>query len=390
MPKTPRVAILLNPGRSYDRGLLRGIARYVNLHGNWVSLRPTAFYERFSGLVQQNFAELKRNRLHGIVTNDTPVARRFRTLEIPMVVVPNEHEFPSAICMRGDNYGVATMAAEHLRELGLQEFAFAGFDRARWSLERADAFCRRVAKMRHCAHMHLIPLNPKETEKGRHRKRLIEWLKKLPRPVGIMACNDELALTISQLCHLHDIRLPDEMALIGVDDDELVCQLSNPPLSSVAFATERAGYEAAARLDQIMRGRSRCEDDIPVHATRVMVRASTDVLIVDDEEVVKAMRFIQQNAHRLLRVAEVTEVTFCSQWTLNQRFKRIIGHSILKEVNRQRARYIARLLEETDHPIERIARDLGYESQAHLALYFRREMGMSPRAYRALHPISSR
>ena len=385
MPKTPHVAILLNPGRSYDRGLLRGIARYVNLHGSWVSLRPAAFYERFSGLVAQNLAELRRSRLHGIITNDTPAARRFTALGIPIVVVPSNRAFPCAIHLWGDNQSVATMAAEHLRELGLKNYAFVGFDKAQWSLERADAFRRRVVEMGCSVQMHLIPLNPRETEKGRHRTRLIKWLAKLPKPVGIMACNDELALTISQLCHRHNIHLPDGMALIGVDNDELVCQLSNPSLSSVAFATEQAGYEAAACLDKIMHGRTRRKDDILVRASHVVARTSTDVLTIEDGEVVKALRFIQQNAHRIIRVAEVVEATYHSQWTLNQYFKRILGHSILKEVNLRRAKHIARLLSEADLPVERVAHELGYENQAHLARYFRREIGMLPRAYRKLH-----
>jgi LacI family transcriptional regulator len=386
MSKVFRVAILLNPGRSYDRGLLRGIAQYVNLRGRWISLRPAAFYERFSELTAQTLAELRHCRLHGIITNDTPAARHFTALNIPLVVVRGDHAFPHAVQICGNNEDVATMAADHLRGLGIRQYAFVGFDCAEWSMKRAVAFGRRVAEMGYSLHTHLIPLSPKETEKGRHRARLVEWLKKLPRPVGIMACNDELALTVSQLCHLHGIRLPDEMALIGADNDELVCQLSNPPLSSVAFATEQAGYEAAERLDQVMRGKRKCDGEISVRASHVVARVSTDVFAVEDQEVVKALRFIEKNAHRLIRVAEVAEATFHSQWTLNQSFKRILGHSILKEINQRRARHIARLLSETDFSIERIAHDLGYESQAHLARYFHRELGMSPRAYRKLHP----
>ena len=126
MPKTPHVAILLNSGRSHDRGLLRGIARYVNFYGRWVSLRPAAFFERFSGLVKQDLAELRRSRLHGIITNDTPAARRFAGLGIPMVVVPHSRPFPGAIHLWGDNQPVAALAAEHLKELGLDSYAFVG------------------------------------------------------------------------------------------------------------------------------------------------------------------------------------------------------------------------------------------------------------------------
>jgi LacI family transcriptional regulator len=386
MPKRFRIAILLNPGRSYDRGLLQGIAKYVNFCGNWVSLRPAAFYERFSELTAQSVAALRRCGVHGIIANGTPAARRFTALGVPLVVVRGDCDFPHAIQIGGDNRDIVRLATDHLRGLGLRQFAFVGFDQAQWSLERADAFQQCIAKMRCESHVHLIPLNPKQAEKGRRRQKLVEWLKRLPRPIGIMACNDELALTISQLCHLHGIRLPDEMALIGVDNDELVCQLSNPPLSSVAFATEQAGYDAAERLDQILRGKRHSDGEIPVRASHVVARVSTNVFAVRDSEVVKALRYIEQNASRLIRVAEVADATFCSQWTLNQSFKRVLGHSILKEINQRRARHIARLLSETDFAIERIARDLGYESQSHLARYFSREIGMSPRVYRNLHP----
>ena len=200
-----------------------------------------------------------------------------------------------------------------------------------------------------------------------------------------MACNDEFARSVAELCRPHGIRLPDEVSLIGADNDELVCELMSPPLSSVAFAAEQGGYDAAEVLDRWMVQRKAGTSGIQIQASRVVARTSTNVLAIDDEEVVKAIRFIRENCHAAISVGDVVDSTLLSQWTLNHRFRDRLGHPILKEVNRRRAGQIAKLLVETDLPIEAIAQDLGYATQSHLARFFRRETGMTPRAYRRLH-----
>ena len=196
-----------------------------------------------------------------------------------------------------------------------------------------------------------------------------------------MACNDDFALSLFEMCRLHGIRVPEEVALIGVDNDELVCELTVPQLSSVAFATEQAGYEAAAALDRLMAGGG-TEDDIPVAAGRLVPRASTDVLAVEDEEVVKALHFIRQNAHRNISVGDVVRATYISQWSLGRRFRQQLGHSIRKEINRRRAEHIARMLLATDMSVDQIAYETGHPNQAHLARFFSREVGLTPREYR--------
>ena len=152
--------------------------------------------------------------------------------------------------------------------------------------------------------------------------------------------------------------------LIGADNDELVCELTSPSLSSVAFAAEQGGYDAAEVLDRWLVQKKAGTSGIQVQASRVVARTSTNVLAIDDEEVVKAIRFIRENCHTVISVGDVVESTLLSQWTLNHRFRDRLGHPILKEVNRQRAGHIARLLVDTGLPIEAIARDLGYETQS--------------------------
>lgn len=198
-----------------------------------------------------------------------------------------------------------------------------------------------------------------------------------------MACNDEFARWLSELGRIHRPRIPDEVALIGVDNDELICELSSPPLSSVSFATEQAGYEAAELLDRLMNGRkSEKWHRILVRSSRVVARQSTDLLAVRDEEVVKALRFIWRNSHRLIQVNDVVDATLLAHRTLHNRFCRIVGHSLVQEINRRRAAHIADMLVTTSDSIYRIARSIGYETAGHMSCFFRREMGVTPREYR--------
>ena len=378
-----KVALLLDGSRSFDRGLLRGIARYVDVHQPWACLRPAAFYQRFSGLVQQTLEEIQRAAPDGIIVNYSPLGNKLLTLGVPVIVVPVDRILPGAHYIMCDNHETASLAAEHLAGLGLQHFAFAGFARAIWSLERRDAFCRHLARRGFQVNSHLVPLSAHAAKRARHEAASVEWLRSLPKPVGILACNDEFARSLAELCRIHGLQIPDEIALIGVDNDELICTLNNPPLSSVSFAVEQAGYEAAEMLDQLMDGHKVKTDKIVVHAGQLVARQSTDIMAITDTEVVKALRFVNENAHRAIRVEEVVETTLLSHRMLNYRFQDTVGHSLVKEINRRRAAHIAGRLVNTNDPIAGIARSMGFDTSANMARFFQREIGMTPRAYRA-------
>lgn len=377
-----KVVLLLDSSRSYDRGLLRGIARYVGLHEPWVVLRPTAFYERFSGLVKGTVQELWRSRPDGVIMNGSPSGEDISRLEAPVIAVPVKEMLPGCRHLVSDNREAAIVAADHLFGQGLRHFAFAGFDQAVWSLERCKHFCRRLSERGFKVHRHLVPLLPGKARQARHRTAIAHWLKSLPRPVGVMACNDDFARTMSELCRLHGLRVPEDVALVGVDNDELICRLSRPPLSSISFATEQAGYEAAELLDALMAGKKVATDRIAVRVGRIVPRQSTDLLAMEDEEVVKALRCIRDNSHRILQVTEVVEATLLSHRTLHTRFQRAMGRSLLAEIAQRRAAHIAKMLLTTSDSIDRIARSVGYDTAGHMARFFRRELGVTPRAYR--------
>ena len=376
------VAIFLDSSRAFDRGLLRGISRYVGTHRPWVIARPAVFYQQFSGLVKQSAEELAGLEIDGVIMNDVHTQMKKMRLDIPTIIVP-VHRAVSGDCqLISDNRAAAVLAADHFIAHGFRHFAFAGFNEAIWSLERHEHFCRRLAERGWEAQSHLVSLAPSKTRKRYSQTAIVRWLKSLPKPVGIMACNDEFARSLSELCRLNGLRIPDDVSLIGVDNDELICELSSPPLSSVAFATEQAGYEAAELLDTLMAGKKTKTRMVVARVDRLIARQSTDLLAIEDEEVVKALRFIRDNSDHLIKVSDVAEVTLLSHRTLHNRFCQAVGHSLLTEVKKQRAAHIAKLLATTNESIQHIARSIGYENTGHMGRFFHREMGVTPLAYR--------
>ena len=216
---------------------------------------------------------------------------------------------------------------------------------------------------------------------GRSTTRLIQWLGELPKPVGLMASNDDFALSISELCRIHGIQVPEEVAILGVDNDEVICELSSPPLSSISISTQRAGYEAAELLDRLMHGKPSGQM-VVVRPSHVVGRQSTDFTAVDDLEVAAALRFIRQNSHRIIQVSDVAKAVSLSRRSLSDRFMQRLGHTIAAEINRRRVDQIMRLLATSQRSIAEIADDMGYFSDKHIARYFHRQTGMTPRAYR--------
>jgi LacI family transcriptional regulator len=209
------------------------------------------------------------------------------------------------------------------------------------------------------------------------------WLKSLPKPVGVMACNDDYAHHLVEACKTIRLHVPDQVGIIGADNDELVCELSSPTISSVAINFERAGYESARLLEEWMRrGKISLPALIDAPATHVVSRLSTDILAVADAQLLKALRFIRDHVRENVRVTDVTQAAGLSRRALENRFRQELERSILQEIRRVRVNLIAQMLVETDLPVSHIAAVLGYENLQHIARYFRKEKHMSLMAFR--------
>jgi LacI family transcriptional regulator len=284
-----------------------------------------------------------------------------------------------------DTERIGHMAAEHLLERGLRHFAYSGFKNTPWSELRGEMFARKIETAGFSVATYAAPAHPDRHSWKKELQRMAEWLRSLPRPLGLMACNDDNGQHVIEACKIAGLRVPDEISVLGTDNDELVCELSDPPLSSIALNFRRAGYESAQLLDQLMRGRRSSGGTILVPATGVVTRQSTEIWAVEDVAVSKALRFINDHASELLHVDRVARAAGVSRRVLEKRFRARLNRSVLHQIRRARVDRICHLLGETNQSISQIALSLGYSGVEHIARYFRAEKKMTPLNYRRLY-----
>jgi LacI family transcriptional regulator len=332
--------------------------------------------------------KLKRLDLDGIILRDVDKLEEVVAFGIPAVVIGHGRtEVSCLLNVVTDSERIGQMAAEHLLACGFKKFAYCGCrasseENAPWSELRRQSFTDRIRQAGWSCENFPIPPSSRLSWL-RERGLMARWLQSLPKPLGLMAANDDRASQVVEACKVAGVSVPSEVGIIGVDNDEVVCGLSDPPLSSVAVNFERAGYEAASSLDCLMKRRGPIPARIVVHPTHIVVRRSTDVVAVEDQSVAKALRYIRGASRREeLMVAVVAQNAGVSRRLLEKRFRRELGCSVLDEIRRMHTEKMAQLLVETHLPVREIAETLGFGDVQHFARYFRSVKKMSPLAYR--------
>ena len=376
MAKVPRVILLIESSRASGRSLLRGVANYARHHGPWV------FTWEPAGL-ENAWPKLKTLAADGIILRDVEKVEEVLAQGIPAVVFGHSHkEIPGQVNVLTEDAAVGRMVAEHLMGCGFRHFAYCGFEDKPWSEQRSQFFRQHLAAAGFETQVYRSRSTAVAQSWEQEQVSLARWLKSLPKPVGLMACNDDRGRHTIEACKRAGLRMPEEIAIIGADNDELICELSAPALSSVAINFERAGYEGAQVLDQLMRGQRVHTLNIVAPATHIVARQSTDILAVQDEHLARALRFIREHGREPMRVMAVAQASGLSRRVLEKRFRRVLGRSILSEIRRVRVSHICRLLVETNQSVAQIGLQLGYGGIEHVARYFRAEKKMSPLAYR--------
>jgi LacI family transcriptional regulator len=387
MPKSansrvPKVILLIESSRASGRALLRGIASYAHHHGPW------SFVWEPGGL-EKAWPTLKSMDADGIILRDTEKTNEALAIGMPAVVVGHIHsEIPDMINVLADSDTVGRLGAEHLIQCGFKHFAYCGhakfsMERTEWSVVRQGAFAKHIRRAGF-QDPAVYTLSTAKDGMGQRRS-LVHWLQSLPKPVGLMACNDDCGQIVMDACKLAGLCVPDTVGVVGADNDEVVCGLTDPPMSSVDINFERAGYEAAQALESLMRHGRVAQKRILAAAAHVVPRRSTDVVAINEPHLVKALQYIRDHARSAVSVDDVTSATALSRRGLEKRFRRILGRSILEEIRRVRTDQIARLLVETDLPVSAIADLLGFPQVQHVARYFRATKGLSPGRYRQMY-----
>ncbi len=382
---TPRVALLIESSRSYGRELLMGIAKYIRVHGPW----SVEFEEGDPG---EHFPEwFDRWRWDGVIARvSTPaIAEVLGKGGVPVVdlsgTVPGAG-FPK---IRSDEDAVGRLAARHLVRRGFRHLAFCGYNGTDWSDLRRASFERWVAEEGFACMAFESP-GPQESfsktdydEHGERQEReLMSWLTSLPKPCGIMACNDARGRQILNCCREVGVAVPDDVAVIGVDKDELFCELSDLPLSSVILNTQQIGFEAASLLARMMAGEAAEASSILVPPLGVMARQSTDVLAIEDRHIAAALKHIREHACDGLDVGSLLKVVPLSRSVLERRFAQMLGKSPKAEILRVQLDRVCRLLAESDLPISEVAVKAGFEHPEYMSRLFKKKMGMTPGEFR--------
>jgi LacI family transcriptional regulator, galactose operon repressor len=382
----PRVALLIESSRGYGRGLLQGIADYVRVHGHW-----SVYLERHH-LYDVPPAWLKKWRGDGIIARvENPrLVDAIRAQQVPVVDLRGlgfQLQMPAILT---DDEAGALMAAEHFLEKGFRNFAYCGYAGMRYSDVRSQVFHKTVSRAGfHCTIYHPTthPRREDIVKQEQHgfvgEGKLAAWLRELPKPVGLMACNDARGQQVLNACRDVGISIPDEVAVVGVDNDELVCDLCDPPLSSLVPNTRKIGYEGASLLESMMAGAPSPAEPIYVRPVGIVARRSSDVLAMDDPDVAAAVRFIRDHACNGISVEDVLQRVPMSWSSLERQFHKMLGRGPKAEITRVQVERVKQLLSGTDLPLKDIAARSGFTHTEYLSVVFKKKTGFTPGQYRS-------
>lgn len=378
------IGVALTTELACYRDMIRGINAFAATHPNW-QVELFAPHEPLDTIVHDGNIQ---GWILGPVHDTGVVTRTIQAVNGNGVGVGAQFQFhglAGLVETESDDIAVGRLAAEHLRAKGFQHFAFVGTD-AEWSDLRGQGFQGALAEAGFTPATLMPEAEMASDSRGwrmpHFGREVLNWLNSLPRPLGLFVCNDLRGRALVDLCYIHKIRVPDEVAILSVDNDDLICALARPQLSSIAIPWKKIGFQAAAALDRLLSGQAVDPRRILVGPECVIERQSTDTLAVADPDVAAALRFIRSHAHEPINVEDILRHLPVARRSLEKRFREIIGRSPLEEIRKvhtDRAKY---LLAETKLSMPEIAEKSGFSSAKWFSKAFHDLVGESPTQYR--------
>lgn len=384
MPSTPlsnrlKVALIAETSNGYGRSLVKGVVSYMRKNRPWsIQLFEQDWYHNPAKTIDKWKGD---GIIARIETPEIAEALKKVSVSVPMVDLSSTRLIPGIPWFENDYRLIAQAAFDHFHQRGLKSFAYCGEFRYNWARWMGEHFVSIVTAAGYpCEVFDNSPTLGARPDEG-----LSAWLKKLPKPAGLLAGNDFNGRIVLELCRHEGICVPDEIAVLGEDNDEVYCELSDPPLSSIQQNGVRVGYEAAAALDKMMMGESITTEGIFVPPIGVVTRQSTDVLAIEDRNIAKVVSYIRDHACEGINVKDVLRHNPQSRRLLEARFKAILGHSPHDEILNIRIARVKKLLVESDLNMERISELSGFTYVEYLSVAFKRLVGVAPSVYRREH-----
>ena len=390
MKQRASVALIIETSTAYGNQILRGVSRYIQLYANW-----SIFLDE-RGRIGNPPLWLADWGGDGIICRMTTpdLARALKLRGVPTVDCNETYGFLGLPYLASDADAIGEMAARHLSERGFERIGFCGFENEIWSEKRLrgvkKALDANASSARLCG-VFESAADPRSRNAVQERARLCQWLETLEFPVGIVACNDVRGQQVLDACQTLGVTVPEQVAVIGVDNSEISCGLSNPPLSSVAPDAQKLGFEAAAWLDRLMKAKANSNvaanetvaEQIYLPPLEVVTRQSSDGRAVDDPAIARALHFIRERACDAVSVEEVAAHVRMSRSTLERSFRRHLNCSPQQEIRRLRLQRVQQLLRETDLSLARIAELAGYDHPQYMMAQFKIAFGQTPSQWRA-------
>jgi LacI family transcriptional regulator len=384
----PRVIFLTDLTEEYAKNLLKGIVRYSKEHTPWV-LCKMPFSYRVEHEVEGVLKWAKEWKADGIIAQfyNTDNVSIFKENGIAAIAQDFKSRFTEIPNITGAHRLTGQMGAEYFIRKGFKNFAFYGFKDIVWSSERCEGFREEIGKSNLEKNFYEYQNTDFKELWYYESAPLIAWLKMLPKPIAMMICDDNQGQHIAEICKQCGIKIPEEIALLGVDNDEVICTLSDPPLSSINQAVEKGGYETAKLMDMMIQNPKKHYEDVVVYPTHIITRQSTDIFATNDKYISAVLKYIHQNTDKKLNISNIICMAPLSRRLLENRFKQEIGLPVYSYIMNLRIDKFAHKLIETDAPIIEIANEMGFSDYKNIARLFKKMKGCTPSEYRNKNSI---
>ncbi|WP_299059501.1 DNA-binding transcriptional regulator [uncultured Polaribacter sp.] len=373
-----KVFIQLESGRGYGRDILKGIYNYNNRFSEWEIIFEPSYYLKTSN--NSNFIHLiSEIKPDGCIIENYENAKKVIDLNIPLIQTSSLNSTHQIPCLKGNYDADGKMAFEYFLSKGFKNLAFFGIHKVIWSDGRLESLQKNAFSKNIKVHNY----TPKKKRSISHDlKEIISWLKSLPKPIGIFCCNDDLGIILINACSMAKLKIPYEIAILGVDNDELLCSVVHPKLSSIARNHTVAAFNACEILNKMMLGINPENHIIPTEPINVIERSSTDTIASNDKEVIKALHFIRNNTQVNITVNDVVNSTNISRRNLYTRFKKTTNRTILEDIQFQKIKKFKVLLTNQKLSVKEIAFQLGFEDVSHISRWFSAIEGTTPVRWR--------
>ena len=378
-----RVLIISDFTESFAHKLLAGLVDYSRANEQWIVRRMPPEYKAQIG-IPGVIRIAKEWDVNAVIGQFEPTDDIGLFAEAGIVAIAQDYKkkFTTIPNVTGDYLGTGKMAARFFIDRGFRNFGFFGFNDVCWSDERCDGFRREIEAAGYGDSFYAYRMQEIDMVWYYQRNRLREWLLSIPKPIAIMACDDNQGANLIEACHSVGIRIPSEVSVMGVDNDETLCSLGSTTLTSIQVDIEEGGRQAAALVERLVADPSAPVEDVVLKPVKIVGRMSTAAFATDDQQILKALLFIHKNALKKISVSDVMTEAALSRRLLERRFKSVTGKTLYEYITDQKLKYFAEQLQDTDEQVINIALSMGENDTKSISRRFKQLYGCTPVEWR--------